>query len=146
ELASVYWEPLIKRGARMARSNDSKSARVIVDMVLTTQKTVLDLQKELVDEKRALLKTTAGEDIAEKIRANITAYETELGDIHRLMSEVEANNGHGREPGDLGMIRRLILDEEDIKARIAALKQQLSESSSRSLATATEDESGQSAG
>lgn len=64
ELKEEFWKPLLERGARAARSKGDRTSELkLIDLVLETQTTILDLQRELVDEKRKLSETTAGKEI-----------------------------------------------------------------------------------
>ena len=79
ELKNEYWRPLMRHGAVVARHNIKKPSSVdLVKLVLKTQKTILDLQRELVDEKRTLLETSIGRDLGHEISGRISRAERDL--------------------------------------------------------------------
>jgi hypothetical protein len=130
QLATDFWKPLVDRGARMARSaGDTASNLKLVDMVLTTQKTILDLQRELVDEKRTLLETTAGEDIVADIKLEKAKLERRVTELRDSIKGIEAK-GEGQSDLDREELEEIRQHEEELKMEIGRLKDRISNASS----------------
>lgn len=128
DLVTSFWGPLLGHGARVFDYKNKKLAAELVRAVLTTQKTILDLQRELVDERKTLLQTTAGQDVAQEIEREMAKLEEELRDVVSALGELERgrrnsratlNGYHGDELGNLKS------EQGVIESRISELKGEL---------------------
>lgn len=64
ELRGTFWRRMIERGATMDRfRGDRGSAIALLTRVMTRDNLVLQLQRELVDEGKALVETAAGRSL-----------------------------------------------------------------------------------
>lgn len=87
ELKNSFWKPLLDRGARVARCKGGRTSELaLIDMVLKTQTTILDLQRELVDEKRKLSETTAGKEVKIRTAARIRRLEQQAAEVRDEIS------------------------------------------------------------
>ncbi|KAF8908552.1 hypothetical protein CPB84DRAFT_1674206, partial [Gymnopilus junonius] len=63
ELRDNYWKPLITQGSSMERFQEESDASKFVDLILSRTSDhgiVLDIQKEMVDERKSVSETKAG--------------------------------------------------------------------------------------
>jgi hypothetical protein len=116
ELKTQFWRPFIQHGAIVARHSmkDSSSAD-LVKLVLKNQKTILDLQRELVDEKRTLLDTTIGRDLGNEIKERISIAECSLLDIRNMVKEIEAERPPSQDSQRREQFLQWELDLEAVK-------------------------------
>jgi hypothetical protein len=86
-----FWKPLIDKGARLARFEDSReSALSILTGLVGHDPVPLQIQQELVDEDKKLVDTTAGNTVIEETEKLQKKYEEELAAIQREMEEALA--------------------------------------------------------
>ncbi|KAN0095155.1 P-loop containing nucleoside triphosphate hydrolase protein [Hyaloscypha variabilis] len=125
QLREKFWEPLIYHGARIARScNNRESALNLVNMVLISQRTILDLQRELVDEKRALLDTAAGKKMAEGVFERMVSVERRHEFVRSEILDIESKLST-QDEYDKRLLRDLRRDESETKERLKRLKDEL---------------------
>lgn len=88
--SSKFWQPLIQRGSRMVRwegEDTHESALWILRAFLDAAPQVLQIQKELVEEEKNLIDTTAGTTVNEEVIRMEKEYQKELGKIRKEMEE-----------------------------------------------------------
>jgi len=79
ELSSNFFKPALDKGARMARhQNTDRSAHDIVRMIMGNRPVVLQIQRELVDERKDIIDTAAGEAINEELNRQSRRHQDEL--------------------------------------------------------------------
>ena len=62
ELSANFFKPALDKGARMTRRHNSEqSARDIIRMIMVNRPVVLQIQRELVDERKDITHTSPGE-------------------------------------------------------------------------------------
>ena len=78
ELTSKYFKPALDKGAQMARhQNTEQSAHNIIRMIMKNGPVVLQIQRELVDEKRNIINTAAGEAVNKELKEQIRKHQEE---------------------------------------------------------------------
>ncbi|OQO07647.1 hypothetical protein B0A48_07344 [Cryoendolithus antarcticus] len=88
-----FWQPLISRGARMVRwdSDDTRAGAVeIVRALMSAAPEVLQIQRELVEQEKRLVDTTAGNTVNEEVLRVEKEYQAELVKIRSEMQEAVA--------------------------------------------------------
>ena len=88
ELSTNFFKPVIDKGARMARHhNTTESAHDIIKMVMKSPPVVLQIQRELVDERREITHTSAGEIINQELNERIRKHRASLNDVQEEMEQ-----------------------------------------------------------
>ena len=88
ELSTNFFKPALNKGARMARHhNTEQSARDIVRMVVRSRPVVLQIQRELVDERREITHTSAGGIINRELNELIRRHQGSLNEIQEEMKQ-----------------------------------------------------------
>ncbi|KAJ4398853.1 hypothetical protein N0V91_009904 [Didymella pomorum] len=117
QLKDNFWAYMVGRGSNISRFHgDRDSAITLVSQLLCREKVVLQLQRELVDEKKNLSATVAGsfvDDNLEKLKQQVS---DELASLDRLRQELLEN--------DRAMRRQIRLDWEQESARLKMLQNQ----------------------
>ena len=79
ELSGKFFKPVLDKGARMVRHhNTTQSAHAIVRMIMKNHPAVLQIQRELVDDKTDIVDTAAGEAINRELNEQIRRHQAEL--------------------------------------------------------------------
>ena len=82
ELSAKLFKQALDYGAQMARhDNTALSSHNIIRKIAGNRPVTLRIQRELVDEKKDILNTTAGEAVIREINERIRRYQAELEDI-----------------------------------------------------------------
>jgi hypothetical protein len=83
-----FWQPLLNRGSKMARFEDTRdSALKIIESLVDNEPLVLKIQYELVDEDKDLIDTGAGATVNEEIKKLEEKYKMQLSDMQQDMAE-----------------------------------------------------------
>jgi len=78
-----FFKPILEGGALMIRHNNTRtSAHNILRHILKNHPLPLQVQRELVDEKKDISKTTAGTELSRELMDQITAYKKEMELLH----------------------------------------------------------------
>ncbi|KAJ6513035.1 P-loop containing nucleoside triphosphate hydrolase protein [Mycena sanguinolenta] len=86
ELASDerFFRPVLEKGARMLRNyNNVPSAQAILRYLIGNQPVVLRIQRELVDEKKNIGQTAAGEELTRELNAQIQRHKAEMAKLQQ---------------------------------------------------------------
>jgi hypothetical protein len=87
----AFWAPMIERGSRTARFEDTQESAMQLIFNLTNKSpVVLQIQSELVDQEKDLVDTTAGNTVNEEVRRLEKKYKDELSQIQKEMDEAFA--------------------------------------------------------
>ena len=79
ELSSKFLKPALDKGAQMARHhNTTESAHDIIRRIVANRPVVLQIQRELVDERKDIIDTAAGESINQELKEQIRRHQAEL--------------------------------------------------------------------
>ncbi|WPH02106.1 P-loop containing nucleoside triphosphate hydrolase protein [Acrodontium crateriforme] len=90
-----FWEPMVRRGANLARFEDTKeSALSIIDLMINQKPIVLQIQSELVDDGKNLIETTAGYTLNQEIISLKSKYAEELAQVQKEMEIALAAREH----------------------------------------------------
>ncbi|KAK3670594.1 hypothetical protein LTR78_009562 [Recurvomyces mirabilis] len=92
----TYWKPMISRGSRVARFEDTRdSALNLILSLIEAQPKVLQIQSELVDQKKDLIDTSAGTAVNEEVKRLESKYKEELQqiqfDLDKALEQNEAD-------------------------------------------------------
>ena len=75
----IFFKPVLDKGARIARNeNTVPSAQNIIRLVLDNHPLPLRIQEELVDERKDLSETGAGEELNRELNAQIRKHQQEM--------------------------------------------------------------------
>jgi len=95
DLIAKYWKPSIDQGAHTTRidslSNTAKYKGIVRKLMKNIGKT-LDIQRELVDEKKNLEDTGAGKVVNSELARQTAAIKRELEDLRKEAAESEKRN------------------------------------------------------
>ena len=79
ELIHRFFKPALDKGAQMTRHQGTEqSAHDIVRMIMKNRPVVLQIQRELVDERKDIINTAAGEAVNEELNRQSRRHEDEL--------------------------------------------------------------------
>lgn len=76
-----FWQPMIKRGARLERITDRESALDIVMSLVNKKPVTLAIQEELVNENLNLSDTSAGKTVNEELKKLAEVHKAELAKL-----------------------------------------------------------------
>ena len=83
----IFFKPALAKGAMMARHQDTTaSAEAIIRLVIDNRPLPLQIQKELVDERKDITETTAGRELNQELDSEIRKHQE---DIRTLTGEME---------------------------------------------------------
>ena len=88
ELSSKFLKTALDLGAQMVRHRDTiQSAHDIVRRIMKNQPVVLQIQRELVDERKSIINTAAGESVSNELKELIRRHQAELNDVREEMKQ-----------------------------------------------------------
>ena len=88
DLSSRFFKPALDKGAQMVRHNNTtESAHDILRKIVKNHPVVLQIQRELVDERKDIIDTAAGELIDKELRDRIKRYQKELKELQEEMAQ-----------------------------------------------------------
>lgn len=80
ELMDQYWQPFAEKGSYVAQFDGSQeSAYSFIWQLLAMDSVVLQIQKEIIQEKKSVAETTAGVKLRETFGNEISAFTTKVG-------------------------------------------------------------------
>lgn len=85
-----FWGEMIRRGSRMERFTDRESALRIVDSLTMRTPVALSIQRELVEERKTLVETAAGQIVNEELARLEVKHRRELEELQREMRDALA--------------------------------------------------------
>ena len=87
ELISKFFKPALDKGVQMARHHNTvESAHNILRMIIKNHPVVPQIQQELVDERKDIIDTAAGDPITEELKEQIRRHQAELKEIRKEMA------------------------------------------------------------
>jgi len=93
ELAAEFVKPALDKGARLHRHYDTtESAHQIIRAILDNRREPLQVQRELIDERREFDRTTVGEEITREVDESKRRLEQEIAELR-----LELATARGRE-------------------------------------------------
>ncbi|KAJ7707500.1 P-loop containing nucleoside triphosphate hydrolase protein [Mycena rosella] len=90
ELASDerFFKPVLDKGARLLRhDNDTPSAQAILHYLIGNQPLALRIQRELVDQRKEISQTAAGEELNRELAEQIKRHRQEMAVLQKEMRE-----------------------------------------------------------
>jgi chromosome segregation ATPase len=86
QLKTKHFKAAIEKGAHLCRhSNTPESARRILRTILNNEPVVLKIQHELIEERKEIGQTSAGEELNREIRAEVERYQNEIRELEENM-------------------------------------------------------------
>ena len=86
ELSSKFFKSTLDKGAQLARHhNTAESAHNIIRKIMDNHPAALQIQRELVDEGKDIIKTAAGESINQEFQELIMKHRAELKELREEM-------------------------------------------------------------
>ena len=117
ELSSRFFRPALENGAQMVRyHNTVQSAHDIIQRIVQNRPAALQIQRELVDEKKDIINTVAGEAINRELNEQMRRHQAELEEVHEEM--VQALRAKDKETiRELAEVRKKLRErmEETVK-------------------------------
>ena len=84
----IFFKPVLEKGARMARHGDTApSAEAIIRLLVNNQPLPLQIQTELVDERKDIVETSAGQELNRELNGQIRKHEEEIRVITKEMEQ-----------------------------------------------------------
>ncbi|RSL91091.1 hypothetical protein CDV31_015543 [Fusarium ambrosium] len=92
ELIDEFWSPMIEKGSYVAQfDGTTESAFSLVYHLAGKESVVLNVQKQIMDQDKSVLGTSAGEDLAYKLEQDIKQYRVQVEDLEaQLRDELRA--------------------------------------------------------
>ena len=88
ELSSEFFKSALHKGAKMVRHHNTiESAHKIIRMIAENPPVVLRIQRELVDERRDIVNTAAGQAINRELNDQIQRNQAELKEVQEEMAQ-----------------------------------------------------------
>ena len=124
ELSDKFFRPALDGGAQMARHHNTiESAHDIIRRIIDNHPVVLQIQRELVDERKDISDTTAGETINRELKEQVRRYQAELRELReevtRALEEKDEEMRQKLEEAKGGLQKRLEKIEKDLKTMAA---------------------------
>ena len=85
---SIFLEKALKGGAQLVRHGQDtrQSARAVISSLLAKDPVTLQIQKEMVDEKKTLTESAAGSQLNSELREQIKKHEAEMKKLQQEMA------------------------------------------------------------
>ena len=153
QLSGKFFKPALDKGAKMVRHyNTAKSAHDIIQKIINNNPTVLQIQREIVDEHKNIIDTAAGESINRELKEQIKKHQAELRDLRKEMMEaLKAKDEEARqeleeakrdleekilkiEKATKKMVANYAVEKERAEARMREMEQELKQERERAKA------------
>lgn len=97
QLAAEFVKPALDNGAQLiAHHNTTESAYHVIRAILKNRRTALQVQQELIDEKREFDRTTVGEEIGREVEESTRRLERQVGDLQNALATVRGREKEKR--------------------------------------------------
>ena len=97
ELSTSFFKSALDQGARMTRHhNTEQSARDVVRMIMGNCPVVVQIQRELVDENRKIIHTSAGQIINRELNELIRRHQASLNELREEMKQASREEDEGK--------------------------------------------------
>ena len=88
ELTTNFFKSVLDKGAQLARHhNTAQSAYNIIRSIMKNQPIILQIQRELVDEGKNIINTSAGEAVNKELNEQMRRHEADLKAVQESMME-----------------------------------------------------------
>ena len=116
ELSSKFFKPALDRGSQMVRHyNTLESAHDIIRKIVDNQPAVLQIQRELVDERKDIGDTAAGETVDRELRELARQHQAELNKVREEMTQALKEK-------DEEMKQKLEETKKDLEAKVETVE------------------------
>ena len=134
QLAAEFIRPALDNGAQLHRYHDTTgSAHQIIRTILNNHRTALQVQRELVDEKRDFNRTTVGEEINREVDESKGRLEQEIGELQHALETAKGREKETRSQleGQIAELQKIIgklanesrnMNTDYNKKKVAAVK------------------------
>ncbi|KAL6353612.1 hypothetical protein LRP88_14110 [Fusarium phalaenopsidis] len=121
DLIDNYWAPMQKKGSYVVQfDGTTDSAFGLVYQLAGQESVVLDVQKQIVDDDRSVLGTSAGIDLARKLEHDIEVYQLKATQLEaQLQDELRA------QPRNKERIRRLREEKAQVEKLMGPMKESM---------------------
>ena len=119
--SDLFFKPALEKGAKMMRhDNTSESAKRIIETFVGSTPEVLSIQREVVEEKKTIAQTAAGQDLEAELEKQLVKHKQEIETIRKEMASLleEKDQSHQTE------IQELTEALDDVKGRLAKYEQE----------------------
>lgn len=99
ELASIFLKPALDKGAQMVcHHNSEQSAHDVIRHIMNNHPVVLQIQHELVDERKDITNTAAGEAVNTELTEQTRQHEAALNQVREeMMRKLEEKHQNARQ-------------------------------------------------
>ena len=88
ELSTKFFKPVLDKGAQFTRHHDTaKSTHDIIRKIVANHPVVLQIQRELVDEHRGIIDTSAGQAVNRELNEQAKRHRAELEKVEKGMMQ-----------------------------------------------------------
>ena len=88
ELSSKFFKPVLDKGAQLIRHYDTaQSTHDIIRRIIANHPAVLQIQRELVDERRDIIDTSAGQAVSRELVEQTKRHRAELEKVEKAMMQ-----------------------------------------------------------
>ena len=117
ELSDKFFKTALEKGAQMIRHHSNvESAHDIVRTVMKNHPAVLQIQRELVDERKAIIDTAAGGTLNDELQEQAGRHKAELDEVRAEMQQVLKTK-------DKQMVQELEDARRDLEAKIEKIEE-----------------------
>ena len=135
ELSTKFFKKVLDKGAQMTRHHDTaKSAHDIIRKIFSNHKlpVVLQIQRELVDERKGIVETSAGKAVSQELVEQAKRHQAELEKVEKAMRRaMDEKNEEMRQELDeerrnlLGQVKRIEKESREMAANYAVEKERM---------------------
>jgi len=138
ELAREFFKPVLDKGAQLARHhNTAESAHDIIRRIAKNRPIPLQIQRELVDERKDITDTAAGQAVNKELNEQIKRHHAELRAVREEMQALMEKDEETRQELEeetrriQAEINQMRMDSEGMAARYNEEKQRTEEAMRR---------------
>ena len=89
----IFFKPALEKGARMARHTNTVPSAETIIRLFNNQPLPLQIQRELIDEQKDIVETSAGQELNRELNAQIRKHQEEIRAIAEEMEMVTRDKG-----------------------------------------------------
>ena len=117
ELSNNFFKTAVYKGAQMVRHlNTVESAHDIIRVIIARGPVTLQIQRELVDDHKAIIDTAAGESINKELKEQIKRHQAELREVQEEIAQALREKD-----GEAG--QELEETQRDLKEKVMKIKE-----------------------
>ena len=133
QLTSKFFKPVLNKGAQIARHlNTPESAHDVIRKIIENHPIVLQIQREVVDEQKDIVDTSAGEVVNKEINELIKRHQAELEKVQaELMQTMKEKDEVARRELEeekrkmQALVEKMKKDSEEMTSSYAAEKERM---------------------